>query len=161
MVEKSIFDAPEVQEYIREKEEEIQQQYRKTSLQFDSFYAFNLIYHSNALKLISERAEITKTDFIVLSGCFLVASKRQGYITTREVRKLLIGVYWNEIYRSITNLLGKEFLRLSSKKGKERVFMLTPKALYAIKIYSGYIGWYTHKYGKLILVCLSHITWMH
>ncbi|MCK4676769.1 MAG: hypothetical protein KAT48_01440 [Bacteroidales bacterium] len=151
MTKKSIFDDPRVKDYLQEKEKEIQQQYKNISLVFNTFYAYNLIYQSNALKGVTDKVGITKTDFIVLSACYLVTSNKNGYFRTTEVRKLLIGVYWNEIYRAVNHLQEKELIKFYTKRGKERIFVITMKGLYAIKIYSGYYGWYYHKYDNKTL----------
>jgi len=111
--------------------------------------AFSVIFQANTMRYIRQCFHLSKTDFSVLSGGYLIQrASVYNQFSSGEVRRLIVGIHRNEVYKSVLRLSRQGYIQRGISSSKRKRYALTEKGKDVIHSYTDYLAKTIEKFQR-------------
>lgn len=140
-----LFQDPRVKEAIMRKEVEIAKKYmnyyKNYHTQITSCHAWLLCLHYTAISRLQDKYKISKPEFMVLMGSYLLMHKGKNGFTARYLSSTLLSWQYNKVYKHLNKLSSKGYIHIEKN------------------IYSGMQRYYATMQGETVIRAFSQHYW--
>ena len=111
-----LFEDPRVKEVLMKKEVELTKKYmnyyKDYHSQINYCHSWLICLHYEAINRLQGKYRISKPEFMVLLGSYLLRSKGKNGFTARYLSSTLLSWQYNRVYRHLNKLSVKEYIRV-------------------------------------------------